>query len=254
VGISKSVVAFVATALLLLAGNANAAAIIFDNFNVDEGHFGFAPTFSSGTSNITTASTADRDTTTGPAGAFEGEGFERLVLTASTAATTSRVRFLSGGPPYNSATGGTPANNVAFTTSAATTDGFIGMYARTTVSGWTIQLALDGPLPDLQGGVPKTVIGDGAWHLYEWNLDQASDWGAVAGIAGNSTFEEGSQTIDSIVLRRNAGAATTSTVDIDFVAKSDSGTVANVVPEPATIALLAMAVPAMLRRGRRRAA
>ena len=249
---SKSLVAFAATALLLLAGNANAAAIIFDNFNVDEGHFGFAPTFSSGTSNITTNSTADRDTTAGVA--FEGAGFERLVLTAATAATTSRVRFLSGGPPYTSATGGTPANNVAFTTSDSTTDGFIGMYAKTTNSGWTIQIALDGPLPDLQGGVPKTIIGDGAWHLYEWNLDLASDWGAVAGIAGNSTFEEGTQTIDSIVLRRNAGAAVTSTVDIDFVAKSDSGSVANVVPEPATLALMAMAVPAMLRRRRRHAA
>jgi hypothetical protein len=237
---SKSIVAFTATVLLLLAGNARAAAIIFDSFNVDEGHFNLAPTFSGSNANIAASSTADRNTTAGAS--VEGAGFERLVANLSTAGSTSRIRFLSGG--------GTPANNTAFVTSGATTDGFIGFYLKTTAAGWTAQIALDGPLPDLQGGVPKTVIADGEWHLYEWNLDLASDWGAVASIGGNATFEEGSQTIDSIVFRGSTAAPASSTIDLDFVAKSDSGSIAPLVPEPASIALLAMLAPAMLRRRR----
>jgi PEP-CTERM motif-containing protein len=206
---------------------ANAASITFDDFNVNEGHFNLAPSFSGSNANVAGSSTADRNATAAnnPGGAKEGAGFERIVLNTTTAGSSTRLRFLSGG--------GTPANNVLFTTSGAT-DGFIGFYVRTTSPGWTVQLALDGPLPDLQGGVPKNVTADGNWNLYEWNLDAAADWGAVASIGGNATFEQGNQTIDSIVFRHTAGPAT-STLDLDFVAKSDSGSIAGLLNGPPTV-------------------
>jgi len=227
-----------AVAALCLASKALSAPIIFDDFNTNEGHFALAPSFSGSNLNINASSTADRDTTVG--GSLEGAAFEHLVLNPTTVASASRVRFLSGS--------GTPANNVSFTTSAGT-DGFIGFYLKTTAAGWTAQLALDGPLPDLQGGVPKTVIADGLWHLYEWDLDTATDWGAVASIGGNATFEDGAQTIDSIVLRHTAAPAA-STIDLDFVAKSDSGSIANIVPEPGSLTILALGALTTLRRRR----
>jgi hypothetical protein len=236
---SKFNAALGAIAVMLLAGGAQAAPIIFDDFNINEGHFNLAPSFSGSNLNIAASSTADRDTTAGAS--VEGLGFEHMVFNPTTAGSAARVRFLSGS--------GTPSSNTAFTTSAGGVDGFIGFYLKTSTAGWTAQIALDGPLPDLQGGVPKTIIADGEWHLYEWDLDAAAQWTSVASIGGNTTFEQGTQTIDSIVFRHTA-APSSSAIELDFVAKSDSGSIAPLVPEPGTLALLAIAVPAMLRRRR----
>ncbi len=208
-----------AVASFVVESSMNAAVVLFDDFNASEGHFNLAPSFSGSNLNLNASSTAVRDTTF--AASREGAGFERINIVPTTVGSSSRLRFLSGG--------GTPSNNTAFTTTASGTDGFIGFWLKTAVSGWTAQIALDGPLPDFQGGVPKSVIADGLWHLYEWNLDLASDWGAVAGIAGNTTFEQGSQTIDSIVFR-NTATPSSSIIDLDFVAKSNSGTVAAITP------------------------
>lgn len=234
-----NLLAFGGMLTLALAGPSSAATIILDDFEVNEGHFTSAPSASGSNANIAASSTAVRDTTVG--GALQGVGFERIVANTTTAGNSTRIRFLSGG--------GTPANNTAFVTSGATTDGFLGFYLKTTSPNWTVQVALDGPLPDLQGGVPLNVIPDGAWHLYEWNLDLASDWGAVASIGGNAVFEEGSQTIDSIVFRNTAGPAS-ATIDLDFVAKSESGSIGDLIPEPSTVllALGTLSVAACRRR------
>src|SRR5262249_7800065 len=55
--------------LLLVGSPAARASIVFDDFNSNEGHFNQNPTFS-GTSNVSSASTANRVTTA----AFEGIG------------------------------------------------------------------------------------------------------------------------------------------------------------------------------------
>ena len=233
--------------IAFLAGSATAAPIIFDDFNVDEGHFNLAPNFSGSSSNIAATSTADRNAA---GGALEGAGFERLVLNATTAGSASRDRFLSGS--------GTPANNINFATSAGT-DGWIGFYARTSSTGWTGQIWVEpgSTAPAAtgnNGSVEKSIVSDGAWHLYEWNLDDnsggANGWGNVTGVVtGTATVGDGNHTIDSILFR-NSAAPASGTIDFDFVAKSDSGSIAALVPEPTAFGLAAFAGVALLRRRR----
>lgn len=218
------------------------ASIIFEDFNLSEGHYNQAPTFSGSTVGYATGSTADLITT---GGALEGAGFERLnMIWNTTTTTTTRIRFLSGG--------GTPANNTAFATSAGV-DGWIGFYVRTTDPGWTVQPYLEGP--ESNGGIPKTLINDGQWHLYEWNLDDetggANGWGAIAGIvAGDADFQAGSYTFDSIVFRDTTPSD--AVLDFDFLAKSDAGSVSALVPEPSSVVLGLMGGVATLLAIRRR--
>jgi hypothetical protein len=225
------------------------AAIIFEDFNVGEGRFNQAPTFSGSNANIAATSTADRVVTPNPR--LEGAGSERLVLNVTTAAATTRVRFLAGsGSP-----GGT---NPAFSLSAGV-DGWIGFYLLSPVTNlatWTATIALDGPTAattEMSQGVPINVINDGAWHLYEWDLDAPASWQAVTSIGGNATLENGVTSIDSIILRSTSGQ--NSTFFMDFVAKSDSGSVAalvTAVPEPATFLTVGFAGACSLLVRRRR--
>ena len=228
----------IAVAMLLLASSAQAS-IVFDDFNTNEGHFNQNPTFSS-TSNVASTSTADRITT----GTFEGLGSERVVGVQSTVAS-ARLRFVSGN--------GTPSNNISFTTSAGT-DGFIGYYAKTSTTGISFAMYLDdstGATAGTVGALPKAAIADGQWHLYEWDLDNAAQWGVISGsgIAGAAVVSNDSHTIDSLWIQ---GITSGATVDYDFVAKSDSGTIANLVPEPTMMSLLLPAALAGFSRRRRR--
>jgi MYXO-CTERM domain-containing protein len=239
----------------MLAGSARAA-VIFDNFETSEGHFNLAPSFSGSTVGISSTSTADRDTTDGIEG--PGGSSEKLVLVHTTSTTATRVRFLSGGGSPGGASG-SPANTQFQTTSG--TDGWIGLYAKTTNANWTIQIWVEPGTTSPaaagnNGSNPKTLIADGAWHLYEWNLDDISGgvdgWGGVAGIAtGQANVADGYHAIDSILLRdTNATQAnTTATISLDFLAKSDSGSVSTVpFPEPMAMGLLALVAPWALRR------
>ncbi len=216
-----------ATASLLVAAQAvQATPIIFDDFNVNLGHFTSNIYNASGSdANIANTSTSARVTTDSP---VEGTGQQKLVINASTPGTAMRIRHLSGG--------GSAGANIAFTTSAGV-DGWIGFYLKadaTNDPNWNVQLYLEGASNN--GGVPKTVICDGTWHLYEWNLDDTSGgadgWGNVASIVtGSPTVSAGSHTVDSIVFRNATGPAS-STIFLDFYAKSDSGSVSNVLATP----------------------
>lgn len=239
----------------LAIAHAASAAIIFDDFNVDEGHFGFAPSFSATSVGEDASSTADRITTDNP---FEGEGHQKLVLVDDPSVTTAlRIRHLSGGPPYNSSTAGVPSANVAFTVTDGV-DGWIGFYVRTLATGWEVQINLDGPANssgEMRGSTSVPLIADGEWHLYEWDLD-AAVWGTVPGVITHATgtLPDGTYTIDSIMFRDMDGVnGPTAEIFIDFVAKSDVGSIAElVIPEPGSVSLLGIGALGLLLRRRRR--
>jgi len=219
---------------LLTTGAAAQTSLIIENFNVDEGDFTWAPTTSGSTNNIAASSTAEIDATM----ALEGASSQALVLDATTPDTTARMRHVAGA--------GMTANNTPFSTTFAGTDGWIGFALKTNSPGWTVSLWIElapnepgnpGGINN-NGGLPKDVIDDGQWHIYEWNLDDDTGgpdgWGPVAGIiAGTSTVEEGNHTIDSIIFR-NSNVPATSTFNLDFVALNRNGSIADIVPEPPT--------------------
>ena len=116
----------------------------------------------------------------------------------------------SGLAPYGDSGTGDPLNNIPFTTSAAT-EGWIGCYAKTTNTAWQIQIWIEQTVAgNNNAGVPKDLIADGQWHLYEWDLDNtagdADGWQDILGLGAGPIVADGSHTIDSIVLR-NADVA-----------------------------------------------
>jgi hypothetical protein len=211
-----------------LAPAASAAPIIFDDFNAGEGHFNLAPNFS-GTS------------------VGEGTGSQRLSLVHDGSTTALRIRHLSGG--------GAPASNVSFNVTP-NTDGWIGYYLKTDVPGFRTTIALDNAAnvaAEMDGGVQKDVVADGQWHLYEWNLDEPTDWTSVPGIGGAAPLAEGARTIDSIFLLDGTGLATDpgKVLFLDFVALNDAGSVALIVPEPTSLGLIGIGALGLLARRRR---
>ena len=228
-------------AALSVASTVSAAPIVFDDFNAGEGHFNVAPNFSGTTVGELATSTADHDTTD----FSEGTGSQKLVLVHDGSTTNLRIRHLSGS--------GAIANNTVFATTAGT-DGFIGYYLKTTHTGFTTAIALDGPtnvVAEMDGGVARPVIADGEWHLYEWDLDNPADWTTVPGIGGGGGLQDSSRTIDSIFLIDGLGASGDSkTISLDFVALNDTGSVA-LIPEPAALGFALFGAMGLLARRRR---
>jgi hypothetical protein len=237
-----------------------AAAVVFDDFNVSEFHFGYAPSFSGSSTSVTTASTAVR--IEDEALALEGVGFQQIVLIHNEADTVNfRSRHISGGNPgptppgtpvYGSANAANQIGNAGFlfdTTSG--TDGWIGYYVRTTATGWVTSINLDGPgigtspplvpgtlIADMDAGLSKPLIADGEWHLYEWDLDANEgehSWGAVPGIGGGhgGGLIDTTHSIDSIWFRNLESNFADATIDLDFVALNPNGSVADLLEAPA---------------------
>lgn len=217
---------FACAAALVIGSTQAIQAVILDDFNVNEGHFNQTITFSGTTVGEDATSTADRVTTDGPR---EGAGHQRLVLVHDATTTPFRLRHVSGAAA--------PANNTAFVTTAGT-DGYIGFYLKTTNTGWETSINLDGPgntIAEMDGSTSLQVIADGEWHLYEWDLDSITDWGAVPAIGGGhgGALVNGSHTVDSIYLRDLDGEpGPTAVIYLDFVAINPNGSVAELLQDP----------------------
>lgn len=214
----------------------HAATQIIDDFNVNSGHFTSTVIGGSGsTIGLTTGSGATRVTTNSP---VEGAGQQRITLVCT---NNTRLRHLSGG--------GSVANNTPIATTDGV-DGWVGIYIKTADAlvdtNWTVQIWLEGggsgqpQSVTNNGSIPKAIIADGEWHLYEWDLDDFSggpdSWGPVANIiAGSATLTNGNHTLDSIIFRNStfpAGSLVTNVFYIDFLARSDNGSVSNVLATP----------------------
>jgi hypothetical protein len=107
--------------------------------------------------------------------------------------------------------------------------GYIGFFLRTTDANLQVGIGLDdgvsGGSTGLEVSTSLSVIADGRWHLYEWNLADANQWSNFSG--GNGAIGGPNAYIDSIFLYADPGAAGSAvSVMIDTVAYNPSGSLA----------------------------
>jgi hypothetical protein len=134
------------------------------------------------------------------------------------------------------------------------TDGYVGYYLKVDPS--VTANILTAPLLEPStgtgastGGTLQTVIKDGQWHLYQWNMDDPTQWTNTfntfySGGLGDTTLEA-SVSFDSIALISDNGG--NATVRIDQIQFNNAG----MIPEPASLSLLALGTLPLLARRRR---
>lgn len=175
---------------------------IIDDFEIDEGHFDKYLTYSGTTVGIDAASTNARVTTD----AKNGNGSLELVMVDDANSTSNwKIRMLSGS--------GSPANNTAVNGT-----GKISFWMKTSTasSGAQVYLWIDDS-DGLEQSPKIDVINDGAWHLYEWDLD---NFGGVTITTGNGEIDGSTITIDAIMFD-NPHTTSTWTLYIDDVMHSE---------------------------------
>src|SRR4051812_46927065 len=233
----------------LVAASVHGAPVVLDSFEGgSEGHFSFSPTLSGTNRNI---SSATADSTTGTA-AQGGVGSEQINITPLNPGTstdfpanTFRMRFLSGDPGSNG-NGGTPAFNVNIGP-----DGYVGYFLKTTTPNLTASIGLDDGAA-LEQGTFRSVISDGQWHLYQWNLDAPSgEFTGFAGTGPNGKIDGPTVTIDSLFFQGPTSSSPTPVIFLDTVAYNTSGDLSTLAPEPGSLGLLGAGGTLLLRRRRR---
>jgi len=173
----------------------------FENGN--EGKFSYSPGYSGSTTGINESlSTADAISTESRAGNWS----QRLMIyDDSTVSGGWLVRHVSGGSA-------TRSENVI-----RPTNGFVGLYAKTTALGKAISIAIDNTNNiTADRGVFWPLISDGQWHLYEWNLEDNSHW--TGWNNGDGIIDTPDFTIDSIQI---TGGDSDAEIFIDHIAHSN---------------------------------
>ena len=227
---------------------------VIDDFEVGDGHFTWTPTQSPTTVGARSTSfkvrTADDSYT---------KSYAQKVGVFDDPANANGwyVRYVSGG--------GAPASNTPITLTPDA-DGNVGFFLRVFTnsdpsSPLSTQLVLDsgasGGGADSDAGAPLSILADGEWHFYEWDLDDPSDWTAWRDASGNVIGgsdgllpSTGQVTIDSILLR---GGNANVEFFLDGVMRNANGSLAAMlpVPEPSGAGVLVTLFGAvLLRRGR----
>jgi hypothetical protein len=195
---------------------------MLDEFETGFGHFAASPTFSGSNRGVSASTKAEM-----VQGAAErGQWSEKLSIVADQDATPGYLlRFLSGI--------GSPSNNIQMGTT-----GYVGFFLKTTNAGLHASIGIDENLANTtaneEQGAFLDIIPDGQWHLYEWNLADASMWDSFAG--GNGQIDGPITTIDCIFIKGDTNV--NSTVSFDSLAYNPTGSLAVLVPEPTSAALM----------------
>ena len=229
---------------------------LIDDFEAGDGHFTWAPTQSPTTAGASTTSSKARTADD----SYTKTYAQKLnIIDDRSNANGWYVRYVSGG--------GSPAANVPVPLTDGA-DGHLGFFLRVLSNSspnsgpLTTQLVLDGGAGAAAGsdaGVPLTVLQDGEWHYYEWDLDDPADWTAWRDINGDVISgsdgrlpSTGQVTIDSLVFR---GGNADVQFYLDGVMRNANGSLAAMlpVPEPGTGAVVLLGASLLLGRRARRA-
>lgn len=184
--------------------------VAVDDFEAGQGHFTSALTLSGSTKGISTTSTLVQHTGTN---IHRGGGALEAVMVDDAASTDNwLVRLLSGG--------GTPANNTAFEGNG-TISFWMASYGATGTA--TVCLWIDDS-DGLEQSQQITVINDGHFHKYTFNLD---DYQGSTITTGNGQIDGATVTLDAIIFRQNNNSDNW-TVYIDDVISDPNTSVAPV--------------------------
>ena len=218
---------------------------ILDNFEQDNGHFNTPPGQSATTTGINTSrSSAARDTSD----SYSLFASQKLTITDDTSKSGGwLVRHLyNGGNPAAS-----PDQQIPLTGGPQR---FVGFFLRTSTPDLSVRMAFDpngsNAPSDLVASMPESVIADGQWHVYQWNLADPSNFGPFPGTGASGALPlNGYLTINSILI--NSTADQNAALWLDAVAFNTAGQLENL-PEPGPTAalLMAIAVPLLSRRVR----
>ena len=180
---------------------------VLNDFEVDEGFFGWPPTFSGSNIGIESA-TAERTSDE----AYQG-AFSQVLDINGIESGEWLLRHLSGAAG-STGNAGNPAANTDITS-----EGFVGFWLMTETQGVDVAIVVDDPSTG-ERGFRQPVIADGEWHLYEWNLDDAGQW--EGWVTGNGSIDDPTTTIDSIQFFGTGDAL----IYLDYIAHNPSGSLA----------------------------
>jgi uncharacterized lipoprotein YddW (UPF0748 family) len=162
-----------------IAANSSAApAISLADFETGNGTFNRSITFSGSNQNVASGSVARVQ-----GNAATGDWSQDLTINKNPAAASFLMRYVSGD--------GNPANNVE-----GASIGTIGFWLRTTTPDIQVSIGLDDPSTGDRGYF-QNVTDDGAWHFYQWHLNDVSQWLAWAGVGGDGKIAS-RFTVDSL--------------------------------------------------------
>jgi hypothetical protein len=210
---------------------------ILDDFEDGNGRFVTDPDYSGSNRGLRRAGSDGPSTARRDANAyFHGFAAHRVSTVSQDDPTWDgfRLRHLSGT--------GNPANNPQLGTA-----GFVGYWLKTTTPGLTASIGLDENLTAvIESGVPRDVIADGEWHLYEWDLADAAQWDSFAN--GDGALDGPVATVDSVLISSRTDQD--AQVWIDTLAYNPAGSLTSLVPEPSAVTLLGFTALLVTRRRR----
>lgn len=156
-----------------------------------EGVFHWSPTLSGST----TANLAGSDAVRDDATAHEGSHSQRIdFVYDETSGEDFLLRHLAGAMYSDFGGSSNVASRIANLQFESI--GSVGFWLKTDDPGLEVSLAIDDPTTG-ERGVRRSVIADGEWHEYKWNLDRDADWEAwTAG--GDGAIDGIDVSLDSI--------------------------------------------------------